>query len=79
MTFRRQEFVWVEKFYKHLKKSFKELNIQDSNDFMQFYDYDIQAYVTYSLICTRNKLISLKFFRDKKNIYFCDIKAAEKE
>ena len=76
VTFRREEFVWVGKFYEHLKKCFEESNIQDWNGFMQFYDY---AYVTYSLVCTRNKPISLKFFRDKKNIYFCDTAAAEKE
>ena len=79
VTFRREEFVWIGKFYEHLKKCFQESNIQDWNGFMQFYGYDVNAYVTYSLVYTRNKPISLKFFSHRKNIYFCDIAAADKQ
>ena len=70
VTFKREEFVWVERSYEHLKKSFEELNLEGWSDFQQIYDYDVENYVTYSLVCTRNEPLSLTFFRDKKNTYF---------
>ena len=73
VTFKREEFVWVERFYKHLQKSFQDLDIKGWDDFEQLYDYGVEAYITYSLFCTRNQLLGFKFFRYKKGIYFCDI------
>ena len=70
VTFKTEEFLWVERFYDHLKKCFKELKVEGWDDFTQYYDYDVESYVSYSLICCRSKPISLKSFRDKKKHLF---------
>ena len=49
------------------------MNVQGWSDFEQFYDYEVQGYVTYTLVCTKDHPMSLKFFRDKINKYYSDI------
>ena len=66
VTFKLEEFVWVERFYDHLRKCFEELSSEGWSDFKQVYDYDIDFYVTYCLVCSRSEPLTIKFFRDKK-------------
>ena len=79
MTFKTKEFVWVERFYKHLVKCFDEMQLKGCYKYWQHYDYGVNTFVTYSLIFTRNHPISFKYFRGKKNFYFCEIEAKKEE
>ena len=47
VTFKREELVFVEKFYEHLNQSFRDMEIAGWSQFQQLYDYDVEAYVTY--------------------------------
>ena len=73
VNFKKEYFVWVEKFFEHLTKSFEEMEIKGWSDFKQLDDYDVENYVTYTLFCKKTKMIDSKYFSDKKDVYFCDI------
>ena len=71
--FHREEFVYVEKFYKHLMKYFKEFELEDNwSDFVQNYEYDVENYCTYNLISVCHKLLEGEYFNEKRTIYFCN-------
>ena len=72
VIFKKDYFVWVEKFYEHLKKRFRDIRIVGWDNLQQEYSCEAENYVTFDLICKKKEPLS-KYFRDKKEIYFADV------
>ena len=72
VIFKKEYFVWVEKFYELFKNCFRDLRIVGWDNFQQEYSYEAENYVTFDLICKKKEPLS-KYFRDKREIYFADV------
>ena len=71
VVFKREYFVWIEKFYEHLKESFRELQMMEWSDFEQEYLYDVPGFVTFNLI-SHNYVPLSRNIKDTKKIMFND-------
>ena len=72
IIFKKDYFVFLERFYEYLKNSFQFMQIVGWNDFRQEYSYETENHVTFDLICKKKEPLA-KYFCDKRDCYYADL------